>query len=242
MKKNYFHIVGFALLISFLALMIALVPAFSSIKNQVVGTFNQVRFAGNVKNFGSSDVESSDTTTIKSLTACPYNIKITKTSLTQVLNPESTNGSSVLSLNKVGEIDNYIPALQVMCLSVDQNIVSFRDSVLAKWQADATVGQNFGMNLEAATKLSVRDFYKLYTEKISTACSKSTNYKDITFLNNDLYSTFLAEFNTCHYEYPTLNQIIDEYYFFPIDVKQPILFVRSNNLAKFNKDFLITKR
>jgi hypothetical protein len=242
MKKNYFHIVGFALLISFLALMIALVPAFSSIKNQVVSTFNQVRFAGNVKNFGSSDVDSADTTTIKSLTACPYNIKITKSVLTQVVNPEATNGANVLSLNKVGEIDNTIPALQIMCLTVDETVTSFRDSVLAKWQTEESTSQKFGMTIDAASKLSVRDFYKLYTEKISPACTKSTNYKDVTFLNNDLYSTFLADFNTCHYEYPTLNQVIDEYYYFPINDKQPVLFVRSNNLAKFNKDFLITKR
>jgi hypothetical protein len=242
MKKNYFHIVGIALLLSFLALMIAIAPFLNPVKNQIVTTFNQARYVGDVKNFGSSDLETSDTKVIKSFTKCPLNLKIKNSILTESKAAEASSGADVINVNKVGVVDNTIPALQVMCLSLDGVVTTFRDNIVAKWQTEPSIGEQFGTTYEVASKLSIRDFYKMYTEKVSKSCTKLNDYKKVSFLNNDVTSTFLNEYNTCSYDYPTLNQKIDEFYFFPTDDKKPILFVRTVSVDAIKGDFLITKK
>ena len=222
--------------------MIAIVPLFTPIKNQVVTTFNQARYSGDVKNLGSSDIETSDTKVLKNFTTCPYNLKLKTTSLVETKGPENKGGTDIITLAKVGATDNTIPALQIMCLSLDGVVTTFRDNIIAKWQTEPAIGDQFGVSYDVASKLSLRDFYRMYTEKVSKSCSKSNDFKKISFVNNDVIPTLMSEYNTCNYDYPTLNQKVDEFYIFPTDDKKPILFVRAVAIDTIKSDFLITKK
>jgi hypothetical protein len=243
MKKNYFHIVGLALLISFLALIVGFAPFASSLKNQIVSTFNGARYGKDIKNFGSSDISTGDTTIYKNFKDCGYNVKVSNKykdfPLPAVENSTNTNTVSTFKLADKTEQDN--PDIQIMCLQMNDIISKFKENVVAAWKDKPELDQQFGMTADQASKLSVRDFYKLYTQKVTTACKGETNYTDVVFINNDLVSNFIKEYNHCKYEFPTLNLVKEEFYFFPSDETKPILFVRTVNHDVVKKDFLIIK-
>jgi hypothetical protein len=243
MKKNYFHIVGIALLISFLALIVGFAPFASSLKNQIATTFNGVRYGKDIKNFGSSDIITGDTINYKNFKDCGYNVKAAnkykEAVLPAVENSTNTNPVLTLKLGDKTEQDN--PDIQIMCLQMNDIIAKFKENVVAAWKDKPELDQQFGMTADQASKLSVRDFYKLYTQKVTTACKSETNYTDVVFINNDLVTNFIKEYNHCRYEFPTLNLVKEEFYFFPVDETKPILFVRTVNHDVVKKDFLIIK-
>lgn len=243
-KKNYFHIVGFALLISFLALIIAFAPFAINLKNQVVTSFNGARYGKDIKNFSSSDIKTDDTT-INSLSDCGYRVKISNKYVDNLIDPKAnttekkTNEFASFRLKTNEQTDN--PDVQVMCINVNDKLISFKDNVLAAWKDKPELDQQFGMTINEGQKLSTKDFYKLYTKKISKACKADPNYTSVTFINNDLIGTFDKEYNQCTFTFNDTTELKDEFYFFSTDETKPILFVRVINYEAIKKDFLILK-
>jgi hypothetical protein len=221
----------------------ALTPLNLPFKGNITGAINSLKYGKDIKNFSSNAFAESNTTVLKNFKDCGYNVKVSNKYKDNPLpmNEGATNPNEVLTLKKTDKKEEDNPDIQIMCLKMNDIIAKFKENVLTAWKDKPELDAQFGTTMEAASKLSVRDFYKLYTQKVTSACKTETDYTSITFLNNDVISSLLKEYNHCTYDFPTLNLVKHEFYFFPTDETKPIIFVRTVDHDNIKKDFLVIK-
>lgn len=225
-----------------LILGLSVAPFNNPLKSAFNSTFNKIRYGSALKNFSSTILEDSGTKVVKISDSCSFAVKYDTSKLKNVDQPALATNVTTVTLFKPDNNDNSAPDLQFICISLDEIIDKFRENVIAIWEKNDKLKEQFNISIEDAKKLSRRDFYKLYTAKVTSNCKSETDYNSIKFLHNDIINKFMSDYNKCTYDNVSANKNIVEHYFFPSDDTQSVLFVRSINNNDIADNYLVVQK
>jgi hypothetical protein len=242
MKKIIYLLASLLIFLIIGLLILSLIPNSNPVKDFVNMTMNKAKYGNSIKNFSSYDAEQSGTKIVKVAQICDYSVKFKETTLNNVEQPKNSAQLETITLYKPDNKDSNSPDVQFICIKLDDVIDKFRENVISIWDKNPKVQEQFGVTSEAARKLSKKEFYKLYTAKVTSNCSAQTDYNDVKFLNNNVITDLMKDYNKCKYDNPQTNKNITEYYLFPNDDTKPVLFIRTTNADSFADSFLVIKK
>jgi hypothetical protein len=232
--RRYALFVGsFILLVLTFFFLIFFTPFLKPIKNNIQDGFYSA-FGNKSVNFGGYTGSTDNTVITEFDTGCNIKVKSDRSLLatySKELNP-------VLNLNLSDNKDKNNSNIKIICLDPNGSINQFKDNIIKNPSTDPNLFTKLGLSIEQIKNLDNFEFYKIYSQKYSSGCSKSDKLSGIKFLTQETKSKLEQTYNYCAYDNNSSSKGVVEYYLFNKD-KTKIYYLRGYDFINLESLILI---